>query len=196
MSTITAVENVSLDGVMQAPGRPDEDPRGGFAHGGWAVPYNDEVGMRVAGEGLAREGAMLFGRFTYELFMDSWAGRTDNPFSPVLDARMKYVVSNTLSDPLPWKNSTLLSGDAIAAVRDLKAGAPEEHLVLLGSGVLLRSLLAAGLVDVLQLSIHPLVLGTGARLFDADGPHYGLELASSVPTTTGVIIATYHRAAA
>jgi dihydrofolate reductase len=196
MAKITAVESVSLDGVMQAPAAPDEDPRGGFEHGGWAAPYTDEVGMRVAGEGMAREGAMLFGRLTYERFHKAWAGRDDNPFSPVLDARRKYVTSTTLSDPLPWRNSTLVSGDAAASVAELKRSAPEGDIVLLGSGVLLRSLLAADLVDELQLSIYPLVLGSGVRLFHADGPHRSLALANSVTTTTGVIIATYRRAGA
>jgi dihydrofolate reductase len=196
MARITAVESVSLDGVMQAPGAPDEDTRGGFAHGGWARPYTDEVGMQVAREGMAREGAMLFGRHTYERFMQAWAGRDDNPFSPVLDARRKYVASRTLSDPLPWQNSTLLSGDAAATVGELKANAPEQSIALLGSGVLLRALLAAGLIDELQISIHPLVLGTGTRLFDPDGSHLPLELATSVTTTTGVVIATYRSAGA
>jgi len=194
MTRITAIENVSLDGVMQAPGAPEEDTRGGFTHGGWAHPYNDEVSMRVAGEGMAAEGAMLFGRRTYETFMAAWAGRDDNPFSPVLDARRKYVASRTLRDPLPWQNSTVLPGDAAAAVAELKASGAEERLVLLGSGVLLRALLAAGLVDELQLWIHPLVLGTGTRLFDAPAERMPFELSSSVTTTTGVVIATYRRA--
>lgn len=194
MARITAIENVTLDGVMQAPGGQAEDTRGGFAHGGWARPYTDEVGMRIAGEGMASEGAMLFGRRTYEILMAAWAGRDDNPFSPVLDARRKYVASTTLSDPLPWQNSTLLNGDAAVAVAELKTSAPEDEIGLLGSGVLLRALLAADLVDELQLSIHPLVLGSGTRLFDADGPHLPLALTGSVTTTTGVVIATYHRA--
>lgn len=134
MRRITAIENVTLDGVMQAPGAPDEDTRGGFAHGGWSHAYTDEVQMRVMGEGMAREGAMLFGRLTYERFMQAWAGRNDNPFSPVLDARRKYVISTTLGDPLPWQNSTLVSGDAADAVARLKREDVEEELVLLGSG--------------------------------------------------------------
>jgi dihydrofolate reductase len=195
MTKLTAIENITLDGVMQAPGAPDEDTRGGFAHGGWARPFNDAVGMRVAGEQIASGagGAMLFGRVTYEQFRGVWAGRRDNPFSPVLDGRRKYVASTTLTDPLPWQNSTLLQGDAVAAVRQLKASAPEAGLALLGSGVLLRALLSADLVDELRLSIHPLVLGTGTRLFGADGPPLTLELAESVITTTGVVIATYRR---
>lgn len=198
MTKITAIESVTLDGVMQAPGSPDEDTRGGFAHGGWAQPYNDEVSMRVASEGMAsgEGGAMLFGRVTYERFWQVWAGRDDNPFSPVLDARRKYVASTTLTEPLPWQSSTLLGGDAVASVRELKAGAPEVELGLLGSGVLLRALLAADLVDELHLSIHPLVLGVGTRLFPTDGPRLALELADSVITTTGVVIATYRRAGA
>jgi dihydrofolate reductase len=196
MARITAVENVTLDGVMQAPGAPDEDTRGGFAHGGWAQAYADEVGMRVAAEGMAAEGAMLFGRLTYERFRERWAGRDDNPFSPVLDARRKYVASTTLAEPLPWPNSTLLPGDAATSVGELKARAPEAEIVLLGSGVLLRALLAADLVDQLQLSIHPLVLGTGTRLFGSEGAHRAFEVTRSVTTTTGVVIATYRRAGA
>src|SRR5919205_4096099 len=98
MARITAVENVTLDGVMRAPGAPDEDTRGGFAHGGWAVPYNDEVQMRVMGEGMARDGGMLLGRRTYESLMRAWAGRDDNPFTPVLEGRRKYVASTTLRE--------------------------------------------------------------------------------------------------
>jgi dihydrofolate reductase len=196
MTRINAVESITLDGVMQAPGASDEDTRGGFAHGGWALPYNDEVQAQVMGQGMAREGGLLFGRRTYESLMRAWAGRDDNPFSPVLDARRKYVASTTLRDPLPWQNSTLLAGDAIAAVKELKATAPEDELGVLGSGELLRALLRAGLVDELQLLIHPLVLGSGTRLFAADGPRVPLALTDSVTTTTGVVIATYHPAGA
>jgi len=196
MARITAVESITLDGVMQAPGARDEDTRGGFAHGGWALPYNDEVQARVMGEDMAREGGMVLGRRTYEILMRAWAGRDDNPFTPVLEARRKYVVSSSLREPLPWTNSTLLAGDAAVSVRDLKATAPEGELVVLGSGELVRALLRAGLVDELQLLIHPLVLGSGTRLFGDDGARVPLALAGSVPTTTGVVIATYHPAAA
>lgn len=193
MARIIAIENVTLDGVMQAPAAPDEDRRGGFAYGGWAQPFGDEVSMRKARAGMAAEGAMLLGRVTYERFFEVWAGRTDNPFSPVLDARRKYVVSTTLTEPLPWQNSTLVNGDAIARVKELKERAPEENLGLLGSGVLLRSLLAADLVDELQLSIAPIVLGSGTRLFADRGPHLRLMLTESVTTTTGVVLASYRR---
>ena len=110
MARIIAIENVTLDGVMQAPAAPDEDTRGGFAYGGWGQPYGDEISMQKAREGMASEGAMLFGRVTYERFLKVWAGREDNPFSPVLDARHKYVVSTTLTEPLAWQNSTLVGG--------------------------------------------------------------------------------------
>jgi dihydrofolate reductase len=197
MARLIAIENVTLDGVMQAPGSPDEDTRGGFTQGGWAQDYNDEVSMTKAREGMAAEGAMLFGRVTYERFQEVWAGRDDNPFSPVLDARRKYVASTTLTDPLRWQNSALLRGDASETVRELKENAPEGQLVLMGSGVLLRALLAADLVDELQLSIYPLVLGTGTRLFAENGPCDRLELVDSVTTTTtSVVMATYCRAGA
>ena len=195
MAKIKVVESVSLDGVMQAPGATDEDPRGGFAYGGWAWSYHDEVQARVMGADMAREGGMLLGRRTYEGLMRAWAGRDDNPFTPVLEGRRKYVASRTLREPLPWKNSTLLAGDATSAVRELKASALEDELVVLGSGELVRALLPAGLIDELKLLIHPLALGSGTRLFPADGTRLPFTLADSVPTTTGVVIATYRAAA-
>jgi dihydrofolate reductase len=195
MTRISVVENISLDGVMQAPGGAEEDTRGGFVHGGWAWSYRDEVQDRVMGADMAKEGGLLFGRRTYEKMMRAWAGRDDNPFTPVLERRRKYVASRTLREPLPWVNSTLLTGDAATAVRDLKAGAPEGELVVLGSGELVRALFAAGLVDELKLLIHPLVLGTGMRLFPEGGARAPLTLTDSVTTTTGVVIATYRAAA-
>jgi|SRR5215217_6438792 len=193
MPRITAIENITLDGVMQAPGAKEEDTRGGFAHGGWAQPYADEVAMQVAAAGMATEGALLFGRLTYESFHRAWAGRDDNPFSPVLDARHKYVASTTLRDPLPWRHSTLLAGDPAESVADLKSAAPEAEIAILGSGELVRTLLAHDLIDNLQLSIHPLVLGTGTRLFPVGGVRLPFTLVDAVTTTTGVQIATYRR---
>jgi dihydrofolate reductase len=190
MSEIVVVENVTLDGVMQAPGRPDEDPRDDFPHGGWAVPYTDEVMGRVLGVGMASDGAVLLGRRTYEDFAAFWPHQTDNPFTPVLDAKQKYVVSRTLREPLPWQNSTLLSGDAADSVAALKERS-EADLVVLGSGELVRSLMRRDLVDRYLLLIHPLVLGSGQRLFAHSGPSSALQLVESVPTATGVIIATY-----
>jgi dihydrofolate reductase len=196
MARITVIENVTLDGVMQAPGAPDEDPRGEFGYGGWGRPYADEVAMRVAARGMAQDGAMLLGRRTYEQLHRAWAGRDDNPFSAKLDATHKYVVSTTLSDPPVWKNSTLLPGDPVGEVTALKADAREDALAILGSGVLVRALLAADLIDELRLSVHPLVLGAGTRLFNGDGLRRPFTVTESVTTTTGVVITTYERATA
>jgi dihydrofolate reductase len=190
MGRIVAVENVSLDGVMQAPGRADEDGRGGFTRGGWALPYNDAVKGQVMGKGMAAGSALLFGRRTYEDFYKVWPKRTDNPFTAVLDRARKYVASRTLTDPLPWMNSTLLDGDAGAAVARLKAQS-EQDIVVLGSGALVRSLMADRLIDELLLLIHPIVLGEGQRLFPDRGDFSAFALAESVPTTKGVVIATY-----
>ena len=186
---ITVVCNLTLDGVMQAPGRPDEDTRGGFSHGGWGVPYNDEVMAAEMGKRMAQGGSLLFGRRTYEDFYSVWPKRQDNPFTPVLNKAHKYVASRTLHEPLPWQNSTLLKGDAADAVADLKRKS-EENIGILGSGDLVSSLMRRNLVDEFLLLIHPLVLGTGRRLF-TDGSLTRLRLVSSVPTTKGVIIATY-----
>jgi dihydrofolate reductase len=194
MSRVVVVNHLTLDGVMQAPSGPEEDPRGGFQHGGWAVPYQDEVMGRVMGEHMAAAegGALLFGRWTYESFFAYWPKQTDNPFTPVLNARQKYVASNTLKEPLPWENSTLLAGDAAAAVAQLKRSR-EGDLAVLGSGRLIQSLLRADLVDELLLTIHPIVLGSGQRLFPDGGAPARFQLADSITTTTGVIIATYQR---
>jgi dihydrofolate reductase len=197
MGKVIVVNNLTLDGVMQAPGRPDEDPRGGFRHGGWAQPYNDEVMAEVMGRGMSDamsgEGALLFGRRTYEDFAGFWPQQTDNPFTPVLDAVHKYVVSRTLRAPLPWRNSTLLTGEASETVAELKASSAED-LTALGSGELVRSLMRSQLVDMYVLSIHPLVLGSGQRMFPESGAASALQLVDCVPTTTGVLIATYRPA--
>jgi dihydrofolate reductase len=190
MRKIVAVVSLTLDGVMQAPGRKDEDTRGGFEHGGWAGPYFDPVMLQTMGEGMAQGGPMLFGRRTYEDFYKVWPGRKDNPFSKVLDEGQKYVASRTLREPLPWKNSTLLAGDASETVARLKAE-PGKDIVVLGSGDLLQTLKRHGLVDVYVLSIHPLLLGLGRRLFNDDSQRASLELVKSVTTGTGVVIATY-----
>ena len=190
MRSITTTLNISLDGVIQAPGRPDEDTRGGFDRGGWAVPYNDEVMAQRMGEGMATAGAMLFGRRTYEDFYGYWPRQTDNPFTPYLNKATKYVASTTLSEPLPWQNSILLPGDPAVSVADLKTK-PGPDLAIVGSTQLVRSLLAANLINRYVLLIHPLVLGRGQRLFDERGPGVDFELIDSVTTTKGVIIATY-----
>ena len=191
MRKIAAVESISLDGVMQAPGRPDEDERGGFVHGGWGVPSAaDPVQGRVIGGHMQGESDLLFGRRTYEDFHRSWAGRTDNPFSPRLDAGRKYVVSTTMTEPLIWANSVLLPD--VAAVKTLPDG---PALTLLGSGELLRALLAEDLVDELLLLVHPIVLGAGRRMFGADGAPATLRLVDATPTGAGVVITQYAREA-
>ena len=192
MAKITVVNHVTLDGVMQAPAGADEDTRGGFTRGGWAVPYNDEVMARHMAEGMKKGGVMLFGRITYEDLASFWPNQTDNPFTEVLNNTTKYVASTTLREPLPWENSVLLDGDAADAVAKLKQES-EDDLTILGSGVLVRSLMARDLIDEFVLTIHPLVLGSGRRLFD-DGIQATLELVESIPTTTGVVIATYQSA--
>jgi dihydrofolate reductase len=193
MRKIVAVVSLTLDGVMQAPGRKDEDTRGGFEHGGWAGPYFDPVMMKTMGEGMAGGGPMLFGRRTYEDFYKVWPARKDNPFSKVLDEGQKYVASRTLQEPLPWQNSTLLPGEAAQSVARLKEQ-PGKDIVVLGSGDLLQTLMRSGLVDHFLLSIHPLVLGRGRRLFEDDAARRAFRLVRSVPTTTGVVIAGYEPA--
>jgi dihydrofolate reductase len=192
MSKVVVNNNVTLDGVMQAPGRPDEDPRGGFDHGGWALPYSDEVMAGVMGERMAQGGALLLGRRIYEDFYGFWPHQDDNPFTEVLNDVQKYVASTTLTEPLPWSNSTLLEGDAARAVAKLKEQ-PGKDLVILGSGELVKSLIRRDLIDEYVLLIHPLVLGSGRRLFP-DGAFAALRLVDSVATTTGVLIATYQPA--
>lgn len=193
MSKIVVVNNLTLDGVMQAPGRADEDLRDGFEQGGWAQPYNDSVMAETMGQGMAETEAILLGRRTYEDFASFWPKQGNNPFTDVLNDTRKYVASTTLSEPLPWVNSTLLDGDATEAAARLRAQ-PGKNIVVLGSGELVRALMRAGLVDEYTLLIHPIVLGSGRRMFPDDGDVAALRLVDSVTTTTGVTIATYRPA--
>ena len=205
MSKIVAFLSVTLDGVAQGPGHPDEDRRGGFDRGGWAAPYADQTIQGLAGEGSATTGALMFGRWTYETFYSVWAGRTDNPFSQIMDNTLKYVASRTLSEPLEWANSKLLrsgvgdtgvgvdsgdSGDAADAVAELRRR-PGKDILILGSLDLVQSLARRNLIDRYILLIHPLVLGSGRRLFVEGLPVTPLRLVDSRLSTTGVIIATY-----
>jgi dihydrofolate reductase len=192
MGEIVVVQNVTLDGVMQAPGGAEEDTRNGFAYGGWARRYADHVSAATMGKGMSADSALLLGRRTYTDFHAFWAGQRDgNPYTEVLNRKVKYVASRTLTEPLPWENSTLLGGEATGAVARLK-GDVAGDIVVLGSGVLVRSLAGAGLVDRYVLSIHPLTLGGGTRLFDEGAAAYReMTLVETVTTTTGVIIATY-----
>lgn len=190
---IVVFNSLTLDGVMQAPGRPDEDRRGGFQHGGWALPYSDPDMGRVTGQSMANTGGLLFGRRTYEDFFSVWPNRTDNPFTEVLNNTQKYVASRTLQEPLPWKNSTLLKGDAAEAVARLREQ-PGKDLVVLGSGELVQSLMRGNFIDEYVLLIHPLVLGSGRRLFTDGGSAAAFRLVDSKTTTMGVVIATYQPA--
>jgi len=191
---LVAVESLTLDGVMQAPGRPDEDTRGGFEHGGWAVPYADQAMGRAMAERMAQRGSIVLGRRTYEDFAGYWPKQEDNPYTEALNRAQKYVASTTLSEPLPWENSTLLEGDAVDGLAALKE-ADGGNLTVIGSGELVRSLITRGLIDEYLLLIHPLVLGSGQRFFP-DGAFAPLELVDSLTTTTGVVIATYRPAQA
>jgi dihydrofolate reductase len=191
MSRVVVCENLTLDGVMQGPGRADEDMRGGFTHGGWGAPY---AAMTEVGEYFGSAGALLLGRRTYEDFHKVWPARNDERFTPWLTNTKKYVASRTLEEPLPWANSTLLEGDARDAVAGLRAE-PDKDLLILGSGDLVRSLMSRNLVDLFVLLIHPIVLGSGTRLF-SEGVSTTLRLVGTQTTPKGVVVAKYEPGAA
>ena len=186
---VVVVNHVSLDGVMQGPGRPDEDTRGGFRHGGWAQNDNDPALGAAMGERLGEEFSWLFGRRTYDGLLSYW-NATGGPFKQPLNGVRKYVASSDPAADLPWPNSTLISGDVPAGVAALREQ-PGGNLVIMGSGELIRSLLPHGLIDEFFLMIHPVVLGSGRRLFGAEDMTHPLRLVASSPTATGVILATY-----
>jgi dihydrofolate reductase len=188
MGNVVVINHVTLDGVMQGPGRPDEDTRDGFEAGGWALAGNDDAMGAKMGELMGRGHAWLFGRRTYEDLLESWNAQ-GGPFKDALNDVPKYVASGDPATVLGWPNSTLLDGDVPAAVAELR-GTAAGSLVIMGSGVLIRSLMACDLIDEYLLFIHPLVLGTGHRLFDRGVPTR-LELIDSSTTGTGVVIATY-----
>ena len=190
MSKIVVFNSLTLDGVMQAPARPDEDVRGDFPYGGWATPYSDPEMGRAAAESGATAGGLLLGRRTYEDFYQIWPNRTDNPYTEVLNNSQKYVASSTLKEPLPWMNSTLLKGNVPEAVAALKAQ-QDKDLVILGSGELIQTLMQHQLIDQYVLLIHPLILGTGRRLFRDGSTVSTLQLVDSKTTPSGVVIATY-----
>lgn len=190
MRKLTVSEFVSLDGVMQAPGGADEDTEGGFRQGGWQMAYFDDVAGERIGASMAQTGAFLFGRKTYEIFASYWPTQPDdNPFAKILNGLPKYVASTTLAEPLSWQNSTLLQGDVAKAVAELKEG-EGGNIVVLGSGGLVQTLYENDLVDEYALMIHPIVLGSGKKLF-REVPKKPLKLADSVTTSTGVVMATY-----
>jgi dihydrofolate reductase len=193
MRTLAAVEFLSLDGVMQSLGSPDEDTEGGFRHGGWAKPYGDDVLGRFAGERLGITDAYLFGRRTYEKMAAFWPTQPDeNPMAAHLNATLKLVASRTLRS-VEWPGARLLEGDVPSAVAARKAQ-DGGRITILGSGALVRSLLDHDLVDELELFVHPVALGGGKRLFADDGVLRRFALEESVVTTTGVLLLVYRRA--
>ena len=189
MGKIIVITNLTLDGVMQAPGSSDEDPRGGFERGGWAAPYA-AMQQPEAGAAFANMGALLFGRLTYERFYAFWPNQTGNPFTAFLNNIPKYVASTTLEEPLSWSNSTLIRSDVAKTLAKLKEQ-QDKNLVVFGSGVLVQSLMRWNLADEYALLIHPLVLGAGRRLFIDDGTPINLRLRDVKATTNGVVVATY-----
>ncbi|GGV25079.1 deaminase reductase [Streptomyces longisporoflavus] len=182
-------EFLSLDGVYQGPGAPDEDTSDGFERGGWFVPHLDEEFERLAGTWLDQADAFLFGRRTYLNFARDWPKMTEHPFAPILNGLPKYVASDSL-DTADWDPTTILSGDIPARVAELKRQ-PGRELQIHGSGRLARSLLAAGLIDELRLAIAPVVVGEGRRLFPDGGAPAGLRLLSNVTTPGGLAIHVY-----
>ena len=193
MRKLRVIEFLSLDGVMQAPGDPEEDTEGGFRHGGWQRPYVDDVLAASAGEGMAATDSYLFGRKTYEKMAAYWpTAPADDPFAQHLNSASKYVASRTLRD-LDWQNSTLIEGDVAEEVAKLKAQ-PGKNIAVLGSGELVQTLIQHDLVDEYFLAVYPLLLGSGKRLFrDTDAPKK-LSLVDSKPTSTGGVLLTYRPA--
>jgi dihydrofolate reductase len=191
MGKVIVMNGVTLDGVMQGPGRPDEDTRDGFEHGGWGVTYGDEATVAKMGERMGEDRAFLFGRRTYEQLLTSWNAR-GGPFKDALNNTRKFVASSNSATTLDWPNSTLLHRDVPAAVAELKESSTA-NLVIMGSGVLIASLMAADAIDEYLLIIAPVVLGTGRRLFP-EGVRATLRLTESVATSKGVLLATYEPA--
>jgi dihydrofolate reductase len=183
---------VTLDGVMQAPGGPEEDSTGGFTHGGWSVNYWDGLMGQVMDEATAEPFDLLLGRRTYEIFAAHWPHVTGDSMADKLNAATKHVASTTLSE-LDWANSQLLEGDVAEAVQGLKDGSGPEIQVH-GSSNLIQTLLEHDLIDAFRVWIFPLVLGTGKRLFGDGTTPAGLRLADAKTSSTGVLLATYERA--
>ena len=181
---------LTLDGVMQAPGGPDEDPEGGFSHGGWQAPYDDDVVGRLVIEGFADADGFLLGRRTYDIFANYWPKVTDpnNPIATALNARPKYVLSRNL-ERVTWNNSNLIKGDVVAELRRLRQQ-PGRTLHTWGSADALQTLLTNDLIDEYRLFIYPVVLGSGKRLFGSGTVPMALKQVESVTTSKG---ATYHR---
>jgi dihydrofolate reductase len=191
MGKLIVSEFLTLDGVMQAPGSPDEDRSGGFDQGGWQLNYFDDTLGKAIMDVLAVTGGLLLGRRTYEIFAAHWPKQPpEDPLAGTFNEMPKYVASTTLKEPLPWQNSTLIKGDVPDGVSKLKKEAGKDIQVI-GSGTLVDTLAGHDLVDEYRLMIHPIVMGKGKRLFRGDGPPKKLRLVDSKTTTTGVLILTY-----
>jgi dihydrofolate reductase len=190
---IVIIEFMSLDRVVQAPGGPEEDTDGGFAHGGWSHPFFDpDVVGGVFDDALGKAEALLYGRRTWQTMAAAWPERAGDPFADRMNVIPKYVVSSTLADDeLTWDNTTRIEGDRavdrIRALRDSDGG----DLLVMGSPTLARTLLAEGLVDELRLMIEPVILGGGKTIFPEDGALHTLELVSAITSSTGVVVCTY-----
>ncbi len=185
---------VSLDGVMQAPGSPEEDTEGGFEHGGWQIPYFDADAGRFISEAYAATGALLLGRVTYQIFAAFWpSAPEDDPLAKQMNSMPKYVVSTTL-DEVKWNNSRLIKGNIAEEVAKLKQQPGSGNLAVVGSGKLAQTLMQHNLVDEYELWVHPVVLGSGKHLFGDGIPKTALRLVDTKTTGSGVVILTYRPA--
>jgi dihydrofolate reductase len=189
VAKVIMINHLTLDGVMQAPGRSGEDLRGDFAYGGWAQPGNDEVMAKVMMAQFPEGAALLFGRRTYEQLSGYWPTQPDSPFSTMLENIPKFVVTRTLSTAPVWASSTTLITDPASQISALKDEGTS--LVIFGSAALTQALTDAGLVDRYVVMIHPVLVGPGLRLFPDSGPYRRLALVDSTITTTGVLIGIY-----
>jgi len=187
--SVVVVNHLSLDGVMQSPGRPDEDTRGGFAHGGWAAAADDAAVGPVVASVMGPRFSWLFGRRSYDEMLGHW-NEVGGPYRDGLNGAMKHVASSDPDATLPWPNSSLLTGDVPASVAELR-GRSAGNLVIMGSGALIRSLLPHGLIDEMLLIIHPLTLGSGVRLFPDDGALRRFALVGAEATGTGLVLTRY-----
>jgi len=189
MRKIIAITQVSLDGVMQAPGGPEEDPSNGFTEGGWAMPFVDDEARKIIDEIISRDFDLLLGRRTYDIWISYWPNHGDNPIGAAFNKSTKFVVTRTL-DHLDWKNSQRIDGDIVGKIRQLKSSdGPELHVW--GSSKLLQTLIAADLIDEHRIWVFPVLLGEGKRLFENGVPPRGFTLVETRSTPSGVIANTY-----
>ena len=191
MRNIVVAEFITLDGVIQAPGGKDEDTEGGFAHGGWTVPYwHDDIGKHFF-DAMSQADALRLGRKTWQIHGTAFEPMTNNPFADVLNAVQKYVVSTTLKSASAWRNSTLISDNVVQSIRELK-NQPGKNILIDGSSVLNHTLIENDLADEFILHVYPLVLGSGKRLFP-EGKRLDLTLVESSQLPTGVLYTRYRR---